>query len=103
VTRKQIEVFFDLSANEKNDKALLEDKSILAKNMNEDGWISVNTLMALKHMVFPGHDLMMETIKGSSILELDEAEQHFRCKDLDKNKLMKETQPTSGTSSTGTK
>jgi hypothetical protein len=78
VTRKQIESFFDPNASEKVPQ---EDKVRLRTAMDHEGWIPINSLMSVKNMYYPGHDLMRECIKESTILEVHESEDKFRCAD----------------------
>lgn len=79
VTRNQIEIFFEPQSDDR--KELHEDLDVLRKAADDEGWIPLSTLMSLKNMYYPGHDLMREAIQVSDKLQLDQADDMFRCKD----------------------
>ncbi|CAD7947071.1 unnamed protein product [Amoebophrya sp. A120] len=76
VTKKQIESYL-FGKEEAED----EDRGILRKQMDAGGWVPIASLISMKSMYYPGHELMRECIRQSPKLEINEMKDKFRCKD----------------------
>jgi hypothetical protein len=69
-----MESFFDLKRNTLS----LEDKKLLRKNMDEEGFVPISTLMQMKAIMYPGHDIMRQCIAHSDMFEFKEEDDTFR-------------------------
>jgi len=76
VVRKQVESFFTVEDN----KLSLEDKKLLRKNMDDNGFIQISTLIQVKAIFFPGHEVMRQCLNASDLFETNEFDE-FRLKD----------------------
>eukprot|EP00391_Amoebophrya_sp_Ameob2_P008412 CAMPEP_0178999326 /NCGR_PEP_ID=MMETSP0795-20121207/9989_1 /TAXON_ID=88552 /ORGANISM="Amoebophrya sp., Strain Ameob2" /LENGTH=1072 /DNA_ID=CAMNT_0020692069 /DNA_START=765 /DNA_END=3983 /DNA_ORIENTATION=- len=59
----------------------IDDRGLLRRAMDGEGWIPITALMSLKGMYYPGHDLMRDCIRQSKVLEMNEGRDKFRCAD----------------------
>jgi hypothetical protein len=86
LVRKQVESFFD-----KDSTLTIEDKKLLRKNMKNGGFIPISTLMQMRAIMYPGHDIMRKAINESDIFAFDEEKDTFRLRNQRKLKKWKDS------------